>query len=1504
MVKGLSQDGRFPPVGAAQSSEGPGAIIERAFDASGHLVRERRLQDFIDPEGGAADPQGMIKSRFVESRFSYNAREQLVKIEQTHLAKTVAPQVEEGPQPVQLVEFDEFGRIASQRTPRTSQPAVVTSYTYDDAGRVAPVRTGDEGERRLGYDEVSRVVRTTDGDEGVWRGRYDAWGRLFDEKLPTGLVVRRRFDQAGNPLEESTFDADPLTTPSAHLLADTRSHFTSFGAAERVIETLTEPAGTAPPELRITERVFDGSGRVIEVWSGPAHPEDATRMDRSRGRREVAYQYEIESGRVLAELYGGDAATGPLHGISYFYAPLSKAPWADEATRLESIPGQIGLSQTAKTTYLRDAFGRPIEERHSDGSIVTIIYDRTGGAIRLRTGAGTQVETSFDGSGRAVKVVRPNGRGSTLYAYDLDGSLLREATHASDGTELWTTAYTYDLTGRPSAVTYADSTTEVLTYNADSTVKTRQTRDKLLVTYAYDAANRLKTATPSLPPPPPSGPAPPPPKTLLDAGDALAYDELSRPTLLQRGRAGTAGYDAALAISYPGYDLASRPASEVVGARAPLTWRYDTWNRPVESVLPGGPGRNGGGAFQGFQRRYDTIDRLIEVSGFGAGGLSPTAMGATWTWGGADRLYAIDTKGALGTAARYGYIDGAGPQLGDSTPSSKWKLGTLTWGAAEHAAATAVPEKIWGKFGFGWRGNEGKPGDGAKLGREVLHPNGATADLFAGLGWSYGYDGGVRLNAATAGEGSLDGNLQAAGATESFSFGYGEGDELEQIVRESTGQIADIQTGDYGRILSRNGAPFSYDEVGRRLDDDRFVYRWDWRGQLVSATVKDTWPETDGDGAPDVTPWAGHQVRYEYDAAGRLTHRWHFGKLPDGSTDDAQRPFIEKRVFVWEGQALAAESAYSLDDAFRWRKTYVPGPSGLDDAAQVVVEDALSNTTRTYTLLRDEMGTVVGLVAEDEGSDPSDPPVPVRYRYTPFGEAHAESGPELLRAHFDGQATEVQAEGGTTTQTVADETLAAAGSLVLDWTLPLDSATLPAGLSVERLATGSGWVPLPADQVAVGTAPSGGTSVGGGGPPAQLLVLARSGWLRGTSYRVRLTSGFTDELGRRFGRTESLEWRVPEAPATGPIPAVTFDKKIASRFESWEAAKDTVDGRFPGGQTALFQGLWTDPVTGVAYARARWYDARNASWLSEDPLLDVDSPNFYAFVGHQPHMGTDPLGLYSWRDFKSDVSFAADVALEFRAGVESDAGQMALGAADLVTLGTISDVRARVNTFRATDGSLSERAEAANRAGNEARLNTVTLGFYGAEDKLEHARELVGVAAVQRAGTLYGEAIAEGDLEKGVRATGELLAGTGQIAGTVATVYGGTTAGVRAVTRGRSPLPPPATVPESGGALVRYDPEFAARQLLGREPVTPGGRQVMDHAARRMVDPPPGRSPMTLGEIDQVLDTGTKIKKITPHPEGTTVTVQHPGMPGKPQVVVDAETGRRVLTVIKNKVKK
>ncbi|HEY0783884.1 MAG TPA: DUF6531 domain-containing protein, partial [Thermoanaerobaculia bacterium] len=346
-VSGLSQDGRFVPVGVTSCSEGDGAIVERAFDAAGHVVRERRLQDYVDPRDGADH------CRWVETTYTYNVREQLVSVAQTHLASATTPgQVVDASQPVTVLEYDDTGRLATERSRVLTRPDLLKTYAYDPAGRVASVRTGEEGARQLGYDALSRVVFTTDGDEGVWQGRYDAWGRLFHEQQPTGAVVRRRFDRAGNPVQEKVYDADPTIQLTAQVLSDVSSHVTSFGAVDRVAETLTAATGQAPAEKRVTEKVFDDTGRVKEVWSGPpASPNDDPLVDRSRGRREVAVDYEPETGRLQTKRYGGDTAMPARHAVTYSYQTENQSPWPDTVTLLESVPGQTDLTTTLSTAY-------------------------------------------------------------------------------------------------------------------------------------------------------------------------------------------------------------------------------------------------------------------------------------------------------------------------------------------------------------------------------------------------------------------------------------------------------------------------------------------------------------------------------------------------------------------------------------------------------------------------------------------------------------------------------------------------------------------------------------------------------------------------------------------------------------------------------------------------------------------------------------------------------------------------------------------------------------------------------------------------------------------------------------------------------------------------------------------------------------------------------------------------------------------------------------------------
>ena len=142
-----------------------------------------------------------------------------------------------------------------------------------------------------------------------------------------------------------------------------------------------------------------------------------------------------------------------------------------------------------------------------------------------------------------------------------------------------------------------------------------------------------------------------------------------------------------------------------------------------------------------------------------------------------------------------------------------------------------------------------------------------------------------------------------------------------------------------------------------------------------------------------------------------------------------------------------------------------------------------------------------------------------------------------------------------------------------------------------------------------------------------------------------------------------------------------FDKKSPVRFESWEAASDTVGGRFPGGQNLGFHGAWTDPVTGFVYLRHRWYDPRTGQFLSPDPMGPVDSPNLYAFARHRPNTFTDPLGqqaqevMAEERDFEDSIAHLPPALqqAERAARRQGEAQAMSMTAGFLPYLGEAHD---------------------------------------------------------------------------------------------------------------------------------------------------------------------------------------------------------------------------------------
>jgi len=182
-----------------------------------------------------------------------------------------------------------------------------------------------------------------------------------------------------------------------------------------------------------------------------------------------------------------------------------------------------------------------------------------------------------------------------------------------------------------------------------------------------------------------------------------------------------------ITLTQQNFNALGRPAEERIGARDPLTRGYDAWSREVAVGLPTGVGRHGVGSFTGYQRSFDSLDRLVGLAANTGG----PKLGARWDWGGTARLYGITTDNALKTAHRMSYLgSGLGAQPG-GTITTPWQLGTISVASSDpKQPVTDEPTALWGQFGYGYR-----TGDGVKRGREVMDHQSGKPGLFAHQGW-------------------------------------------------------------------------------------------------------------------------------------------------------------------------------------------------------------------------------------------------------------------------------------------------------------------------------------------------------------------------------------------------------------------------------------------------------------------------------------------------------------------------------------------------------------------------------------------------------------------------------------------------------------------------------------------------------------------------------------------------------------------------------------------------
>ncbi|MFF5790351.1 DUF6531 domain-containing protein [Streptomyces sp. NPDC012693] len=307
--------------------------------------------------------------------------------------------------------LDDAGRVIARDV-----DGAVTTYAYDRSGRLTEARSADSA-LALEWDAMGRTVaETVDGRTS--RYGYDALSRRTLRVTPGGATTRLTHDEAGNRTHVA-LDGHGLAF--AHDAAG-REVARSFGSPEQPVVL-----GTA----------YDAAGRVRE--------RRLTARDRTLSRRLYAYRADDRLETVTDGLtghrrhYALDPAGRPLrvesHGWSETYAYDSEgnqtsADWPDKAPHPESRGPRAyqgnRLRSAGALHYTYDAAGRIVERRKKRVSRKPDVW-----------------RYEWDAADRLTACTTPDGTRWT-YRYDPLGRRTAKLRHASDGTVVAETLFSWD----------------------------------------------------------------------------------------------------------------------------------------------------------------------------------------------------------------------------------------------------------------------------------------------------------------------------------------------------------------------------------------------------------------------------------------------------------------------------------------------------------------------------------------------------------------------------------------------------------------------------------------------------------------------------------------------------------------------------------------------------------------------------------------------------------------------------------------------------------------------------------------------------------------------------------------------------------------------------------------------------------------------------------------------------------------------------------------------------
>jgi len=383
------------------------------------------------------------------------------------------------------LEYDHNNRLEKQHAPKDEDDETETKtdyYSYDVLGNLTEHTTRNGDTIEYEYDVFNRLVKTT-SDDGVVTYTYDKNGNILTMTDSTGTTTYT-YDSMGRILTKMHSETGTISY-TYDIYEDIPYGY--------VAELTTEPEG------QIVERWYDSEDKLIKVidedqvteytYYGDGKLKKTTTPD---GR--VSFNTYDDEGNLIT-LVTYDSAGDVFDSFTYVYDDNSIG-YKNQISKTETISGV----SRGTTTYEYDIQGRLTKVTNPDGSTNEYTYDNAGNRLsKTATSSETVVTTTYTYDDENRLTQSETGNAITYYGYDNNGNQISEWTRitgspvishgvklseSNEDTDDLMTLYEYDVFDRLIKIEQGEDVIENV-YTADGK-KFSRTTNGVLTYYVYD----------------------------------------------------------------------------------------------------------------------------------------------------------------------------------------------------------------------------------------------------------------------------------------------------------------------------------------------------------------------------------------------------------------------------------------------------------------------------------------------------------------------------------------------------------------------------------------------------------------------------------------------------------------------------------------------------------------------------------------------------------------------------------------------------------------------------------------------------------------------------------------------------------------------------------------------------------------------------------------------------------------------------------------------------------